>query len=219
MECDIPASMNLNTITWTYEPVPAECAHARTHPCTYMPRIVYSYRQAVWPLAMIALLVLSPQQVAPRWWRSGRSCPAAMLPCTRSAHVRTASPSPSHAPSAVPSKPAPTEIPPRHTFGWCQLQEIVAPLMPRRFPSPSWGTDGCHAVYSPFWGLVGCQSLPPSRGAPVTSPFWGAPVTSSFCGASVPSLFWGATVPFPSVDLNIYSICVQICSGWKLNAE
>ena len=167
----------------------------------------------------IAACVLRPQQVAPRWWQSGRSCPAAMLLCTRSAHVSTTSPSPSPAPSAVPSKPAPAEIPPRHTFGWCQLQEIVAPLMPRRFPSPSWGTDGCHAVYSPFWGLVGCQSLPPSRGAPVTSPFWGAPVTSSFCGASVPSPFWGATVPFPSVDLNIYSICVQICSGWKLNGE
>ena len=128
---------------------------------------------------MIALLVLRPQQVTPRWWRSGRSCPAAMLPRTWSAHVRTTSPSPSPAPSAVPSKPAPAEIPPETHLPLVPTSgdsgsTIGISLMPRRLPSPSWGTDGCKSP-PPSGGLVGCQSLPPSGGVPVTSPFWGAP--------------------------------------------
>ena len=153
---------------------PAECTHARTHPCTYMPRIVYSYRQAMWPLAMIALLVLRPQQVTPRWWRSGRSCPAAMLPRTWSAHVRTTSPSPSPAPSAVPSKPAPAEIPPETHLRLVPTSGDSGSTNAKEAPFSFLGDVGCKSP-PPSGGLVGCQSLPPSGGAPVTSPFWGAP--------------------------------------------
>ena len=111
-----------------------------------------------------------------RWPHDGGGpATAAQKPCSCAPGPPTSEPpAPPLAPPPQQSRPSQLQLrsPQRHTFGWCQLQEIVAPLMPRRFPSPSWGTDGCKSP-PPSGGLVGCQSLPPSGGLQLPPPSGG----------------------------------------------